>query len=213
VRVERRAEALEVIERNARSQARLIEDLLDVSRIITGKVRLELQPLDLGPIAQKVLETLRPGADAKGVRLHAVIRSSLRPIPGDAARLQQVLWNLLSNAIKFTPAGGDVTLELKEANGGVELSVSDTGIGIEEDFLPHVFERFRQADSSATRTHGGVGLGLAIVRHLVELHGGGISAQSEGRDRGSLFVVWLPVAAPGAISEAAAQHSAAAHTR
>jgi signal transduction histidine kinase len=213
VRTERRAEALEVIERNARSQARLIEDLLDVSRIITGKVRLELQPIDLGPIAQTVLEALRPGADAKGVHLHAVIRSSLRAIPGDAARLQQVLWNLLSNAIKFTPAGGDVTLELKEANGGLELSVSDTGIGIEEDFLPHVFERFRQADSSATRTHGGVGLGLAIVRHLVELHGGGISAQSEGRDRGSLFVVWLPVAAPGAILETGAQPRAAAQTR
>jgi signal transduction histidine kinase len=192
IRPERRADAMEVIERNAKTQARLIEDLLDVSRIITGKVQLDLQPVHLGPVVQTVLETLRPGAEAKGVHLEATVDERLTPIQGDAARLQQVLWNLVSNAIKFTPAGGRVTMTAREADGGVQLSVRDTGIGIEADFLPHVFERFRQADSSTTRAHGGIGLGLAIVRHLVELHGGSISAESEGRDRGSLFVVWLP---------------------
>jgi signal transduction histidine kinase len=203
IRPERRADALEVIERNARTQAHLIEDLLDVSRIITGNVQLDLHPMHLGPVAQAVLETLRPGAEAKGVHLHSTIEPGLRPIHGDARRLQQVLWNLVSNAIKFTPAGGHVTVGAMEADGGVQLTVLDTGIGIEPDFLPHVFERFRQADSSMTRTHGGVGLGLAIVRHLVELHHGRIYAQSEGRDRGSLFVVWLPVA------HEAQQHEAA----
>ena len=194
IRPERRADALEVIERNAKNQAHLIEDLLDVSRIVTGKVQLDLQPMHLGPIVRAVLESLRPGADAKGVHLHSTVAPGLREIQGDAARLQQVLWNLVSNAIKFTPAGGHVTLSVVEADGGVQLGVHDTGIGIEADFLPHVFERFRQADSSTTRTHGGVGLGLAIVRHLVELHSGRISAQSDGRDRGSLFIVWLPMA-------------------
>jgi signal transduction histidine kinase len=194
IRPDRRADAMEIIERNARTQARLIEDLLDVSRIITGKVQLDVQVMPLEPIVQTVLDSLRPGADAKGVHLHAAVAAQLGQIHGDPARLQQVLWNLLSNAIKFTPAGGHVTLEARQADGGVELTVRDTGIGIEADFLPHVFERFQQADSSTTRTHGGVGLGLAIVRHLVELHGGRISAQSDGRDRGSLFIVWLPLA-------------------
>jgi signal transduction histidine kinase len=194
IRPERRADAMEVIERNARTQARLIEDLLDVSRIVTGKVQLDLQVMQLDPVVHTVLDSLRPGAEAKGIHLHAAVDTQLGAIHGDAARLQQVLWNLLSNAIKFTPGGGHVTLEARHADGGVELRVRDTGIGIEADFLPHVFERFRQADSSSTRTHGGVGLGLAIVRHLVELHGGRISAHSEGRDRGSLFVLWLPLA-------------------
>jgi signal transduction histidine kinase len=212
IRPERRADALEVIDRNAKTQARLIEDLLDVSRIITGKVQLDLQPMSVGPVAQAVVETLRPGADAKGVHLHATIAPTLKPIQGDAARLQQVLWNLLSNAIKFTPAGGHVTLDALEAGGGIQVNVHDTGIGIEADFLPHVFERFRQADSSATRTHGGVGLGLAIVRHLVELHGGRISAESEGRDRGSLFVVWLPVATDVRPPASAPEHPVAAPT-
>jgi signal transduction histidine kinase len=209
IRPERRAEALEVIERNAKTQARLIEDLLDVSRIITGKVQLDWQPMHLAPVVQAVLETLRPAAEAKGVHLHAHVDPDLGHIHGDAARLQQVLWNLLSNAIKFTPAGGHVTVNAVEAGGGVELSVRDTGIGIEADFLPHVFERFRQADSSTTRTHGGVGLGLAIVRHLVELHGGRISAESEGRDRGSLFLVWLPLAHDVSTPEPAAERPVA----
>jgi signal transduction histidine kinase len=194
IRPERRADAMEVIERNAKTQARLIEDLLDVSRIITGKVQLDLQPMHLAPIVHTVVETLRPGADAKHVQLEARVEPEQGEIQGDAARMQQVVWNLVSNAIKFTPAGGHVTLEMQATTGGVQLTVRDTGIGIEADFLPHVFERFRQADSSTTRSHGGIGLGLAIVRHLVELHGGRISAESDGRDRGSRFIVWLPVA-------------------
>jgi CheY-like chemotaxis protein len=166
-----------------------------VSRIITGKVRLELHPLQIGPIAQTAIEALRPTADAKGVQVHALIEPGIGHIMGDAARLQQIIWNLLSNAIKFTPSGGHVTVELRDRGGEVELNVRDTGIGIAPDFLPHVFERFRQADSSTTRAHSGVGLGLAIVRHLVELHGGRITAHSDGPDRGSQFVVGLPFAA------------------
>ena len=212
IRPDRRVDALEVIERNAKTQARLIEDLLDVSRIITGKVQLDLQPMPLGPVVQTVLESLRPGAEAKGVHLHATVQPGLPAIEGDSARLQQVLWNLVSNAIKFTPAGGHVTLTAMEDDGGVQLSVSDTGIGIEADFLPHVFERFRQADSSTTRTHGGVGLGLAIVRHLVQLHGGRISARSEGRDRGSVFVVWLPTAHVVKSADNAPEHPVATPT-
>ena len=195
VREDRRSQALEIIERNARTQARLIEDLLDVSRIITGKVRLELHPVQLGPVASTVLEGLRPGAEAKGVRLHATIAQDPGPVMGDAARLQQVLWNLVANAIKFTPPGGEVSLEVDERDGELELRVRDTGVGIDPAFLPHVFERFRQADSSTTRTHSGVGLGLSIVRHLLELHGGRITAHSEGPGRGALFVARLPLAA------------------
>jgi signal transduction histidine kinase/CheY-like chemotaxis protein len=189
---DRRDNALEVVERNALTQARLIEDLLDVSRIMTGKVRLDLHPLQLGPIANTVLEALRPSADAKGVRLHTSIGANVPNLMGDAARLQQIVWNLLSNAIKFTPPGGDVYFDLQAQRAHVELRVRDTGIGIAPEFLPHVFERFRQANSSTTRVHGGVGLGLAIVRHLVELHGGAIEAHSDGRDRGALFVARFP---------------------
>jgi signal transduction histidine kinase len=212
VREERRPEALEIVERNARTQARLIEDLLDISRIVSGKISLELQPLRLGPIAHTVVEGLRPGAEAKGLRVHASIDQQVGHVLGDGARLQQVMWNLLSNAIKFTPTGGDVFVELKELGNGVELSVRDTGIGIEASFLPHVFERFRQADSSTTRTHSGVGLGLAIVRHLVELHGGRISAHSDGHDRGALFAVWLPLA-PADLTTAAHIGRSVATTR
>ena len=195
VREDRRAGALDVIERNARTQARLIEDLLDVSRIITGKVRIDLQPIQVGPIVQTVVEALRPGADAKGVRLHATLTSASTLVMGDSARVQQIVWNLLSNAIKFTPPGGDVHVDVAVASGQVHLQVRDTGVGITPEFLPHVFERFRQADASTTRTHSGVGLGLAIVRHLVELHGGHIEAQSDGTDRGATFTVQFPVAA------------------
>ena len=212
IRPERRADAMEVIERNAKTQARLIEDLLDVSRIITGKVQLDLQPMHLGTVVHTVIETLRPGADAKNVHLHAQIDPGQDQILGDAPRLQQVVWNLVSNAIKFTPGGGDVTLAVQEARGGVQLTVQDTGIGIEADFLPHVFERFRQADSSTTRTHGGIGLGLAIVRHLVELHGGRISAESDGRDRGARFVVWLPPAHDVKTPETATRRTVATPT-
>lgn len=208
VREDRRAGALEVIERNDRTQARLIEDLLDVSRIITGKVRLELHPLVLAPIVQTAIEALRPTADAKGVQVHASFEAQAGHVMGDAARLQQIVWNLLSNAIKFTPSGGSVSVELATDGQDVELKVRDTGIGIAPDFLPHVFERFRQADSSTTRAHSGVGLGLAIVRHLVELHGGRISAQSDGENRGSLFVVRLPLAGRMPAADAASRAAA-----
>lgn len=205
---DRLEQALEVIQRNARTQARLIEDLLDVSRIMTGKVRLELYPLQLGPIVNTVLESLRAGADAKSVRLHASVAVGAPDIMGDAARLQQIVWNLLSNAIKFTPPDGDVHLDLRTRNGHVELVMRDTGVGIAPEFLPHVFERFRQANGSTTRAHGGVGLGLAIARHLVELHGGAIDAQSEGRDCGATFIARFPAAAPLSSSRPAASQEA-----
>ncbi|HEY5619089.1 MAG TPA: CHASE domain-containing protein [Vicinamibacterales bacterium] len=189
---ERRRHALEVIDRNARLQAHLIEDLLDVSRIVTGKMRLDLQPLTIASTASAVVDSLRPTADAGGVHLHAAIAPGSGAIHGDLARIQQIIWNLLSNAIKFTPRGGHVSVELNEEGSFVQLSVSDTGVGIAPEFLPHVFERFRQADSSTTRAHTGVGLGLAITRCLVELHGGSVEAHSEGLNQGARFVVRLP---------------------
>src|SRR6185369_10388583 len=166
------AEALETVERNARAQNRLMEDLLDVSRIITGKLELKFQPVVLAEVVEAAVASLRPGAEAKGMHLNVVYDPRLCRIYGDPDRLQQVIWNLVSNAIKFTPIGGRVET-LVECNGShVEIKVSDTGEGIEPEFLPYVFDRFRQADSSIQRKHSGLGLGLAIVRHLVELHGG-----------------------------------------
>ena len=202
------AHALEVIERNARLQARLIEDLLDVSRIVMGKVHLALQPLAIAPIASAVIDSLRPTADAKGVTLHAVSATDTHRILGDSSRVQQIVWNLLSNGVKFTPAGGHVFMELAEEGRHVLLRVRDTGIGIAPAFLPHVFERFRQADSSTTRSHSGIGLGLAIARDLVELHGGSIEAQSDGINQGATFTVRfraIPQSLPAAlkITEAA----------
>jgi signal transduction histidine kinase/ActR/RegA family two-component response regulator len=194
VRDERRAEALEIIERNARHQAELIDDLLDVSRIVTGKLRVQLRPLVVAPVVDAVVESLRPSADAKGVALTIAPPNGSPTIRGDADRLHQIAWNLLSNAIKFTPAGGRVSIELTEDPQHVILTVRDTGIGIAPDFLPHVFDRFRQADSSPTRMHGGVGLGLAIVRDLVELQGGTVEARSDGKDLGAMFVVRFPAA-------------------
>jgi signal transduction histidine kinase/ActR/RegA family two-component response regulator len=194
VRDDRRSEALEIIERNARQQAELIDDLLDVSRIVTGKLRLQLRPLPLAPITAAVVESLRPSADAKGITMAAPAIVDAFTIRGDADRLRQITWNLVSNAIKFTPAGGQIAVSLTRQDQMVRLSVRDSGIGITKEFLPHVFERFRQADSSTTRTHGGVGLGLAIVRHLVELHGGMIDVTSEGRNLGAQFVVSFPIA-------------------
>jgi signal transduction histidine kinase/CheY-like chemotaxis protein len=192
---DQQAHAIEVIERNARHQAQLVEDLLDVSRILAGKVQLQLSSLRLGPVVSTTLESLRPTAEAKGITLKASLPET-SGIQGDSGRIQQVIWNLLANAIKFTPSGGHVSVELSEFDRRVELRVRDTGIGIAPEFLPQIFERFRQADSSTTRAHGGMGLGLAIVRHLVELHGGSIEARSEGPDRGALFIVRFP-AMPG----------------
>ncbi len=187
------AQGLEVIERNARAQSQIIEDLLDMSRIVSGKVRLDVQRLDLSIIVQSAVETARPSAEAKGIRLQTIID----PLPGvvvsgDANRLQQVLWNLLSNAVKFTPRGGRVQVLLERVNSHLEISVIDTGEGIKPEFLAFVFDRFRQADASTTRRHGGLGLGLSIVRNLVELHGGSVRAKSDGPGHGSTFIITLP---------------------
>src|ERR1051326_1351656 len=189
------AHAVETIERNARSQAQLIDDLLDVSRVITGKLRLDVRPVDPGSFIESAIEAVRPAAEAKGVRVGGAFDEGVAPVAGDPVRLQQVVWNLLANAIKFTPRGGVVEVRLARVDSHVEIVVSDNGVGIGPEFLPHVFERFRQADMSTTRHHGGLGLGLSIVRHLVELHGGTVEAESAGEGRGATFVVKLPVAA------------------
>jgi len=190
------AHAVETVERNARSQSRLVEDLLDVSRIITGKLQLKVQSVDPALIIETTLDSFRPAAEAKSIDLSLAFDPAADQFLGDPSRFQQVVWNLLSNAIKFTPAGGSVGVRLRRLGGQIELEVSDTGPGIEPDFLPHVFDRFRQADSSSSRSHGGLGLGLAIVRHLVELHGGTVRAESAGKDRGATFTVGLPLAPP-----------------
>lgn len=187
------ARALETVERNARAQNQLIEDLLDISRIITGKLRLDVGPIDPVGFLEAAVEAVQPAAEAKGVRLQKVLDTGTGAISGDADRLQQVVWNLLSNAIKFTPKDGLVELRLERVNSHIEITVTDTGAGIEPEFLPFVFDRFRQADGSTTRAHGGLGLGLAIVRHLVELHGGTVRADSEGEGRGAIFTVRLPL--------------------
>ncbi len=189
------ARALETIERNARVQAQLIADLLDVSRIITGKLRLDFKPVDLRRIIDAALDSVRPAADAKGILLDISVAPLASPVLGDADRLQQVIWNLLSNSIKFTPRGGRVEVRLREADANAVIQVSDTGIGIRPDFLPYVFDRFRQAEGSITRTHGGLGLGLSIVRHLIELHGGTAEVASEGEGEGATFRVRLPLRA------------------
>jgi PAS domain S-box-containing protein len=185
--------AIETIERNARSQARLIDDLLDVSRIITGNLRLDLHPLNLAPIVESALDALRPTADVKGIKLQTRFQPSECLVKGDANRLRQVIWNLLSNAIKFTTRGGSVNVYLKCVESTARLTVRDTGDGISAEFLPYVFDRFRQAEGSISRKQGGLGLGLAVARHLVELHGGTIRAESEGLGKGSLFTVDLPM--------------------
>jgi PAS domain S-box-containing protein len=183
--------ALEVIERNAWAQKQIIEDILDVSRVITGKLQLTLGPVDLVAIVDAALDAVRPALEAKGIKIETIIDADLRIVSGDADRLQQVVWNLLSNAAKFTPSGGKVEVRVTHNTSHVQIEVSDTGPGIDPDFLPHVFERFRQADGSTTRTHGGLGLGLAIVRHLVELHGGVITAENRSDGPGAIFSVKL----------------------
>ncbi|HEX7437621.1 MAG TPA: PAS domain S-box protein [Caldimonas sp.] len=184
---------LDVIDRNARAQVRLIEDLLDLSRIMAGKVRLDLQQASMLDIVQSAIESAEPGARAKDIRLGAILDPNPPPVSADGGRLQQVVWNLLSNAIKFTPKGGQIQVVLQRVNSSIELSVSDTGIGIPESFLPHVFDRFSQKDASTTRSFGGLGLGLAISKQLVELHGGTIRASSRGEGLGATFFVQLPL--------------------
>ncbi|HEV2295078.1 MAG TPA: ATP-binding protein [Tepidisphaeraceae bacterium] len=187
-------EGLQTIERNARAQTRLIEDLLDMSRIISGKVRLDVQRVDLAAVVEAAVESVRPAAEAKLLRLQVTLDPIAGPVRGDPGRLQQVVWNLLSNAVKFTPKGGRVQVLLERINSHLEIVVSDTGEGIKPEFLPHLFERFRQSDSSTTRRHGGLGLGLSIVNQLVELHGGTVRAKSPGVGQGSTFTVILPLA-------------------
>jgi PAS domain S-box-containing protein len=186
---------LETIERNARAQTQLVEDILDVSRIIAGKLRVNIQKIDLHMVARGALDAVRPAAEAKGVVLAAVMQEGSADFCGDPDRLQQVIWNLLSNAIKFTPKDGTVELRIERLRSHVQISVTDTGTGIPADALPHVFNRFWQADSSITRTQGGLGLGLAIVRHLVEVHGGTVEAESEGEGKGARFKVRMPLRA------------------
>ena len=189
--VESAAHALEVIERNAWAQKQIIEDILDVSRVITGKLQLTLGPVDLVAVVDAALDAVRPALEAKQIRIETTIDAGLRIISGDSDRLQQVVWNLLSNAAKFTPTGGKIDVRVSYDESYVQISVSDTGPGIDPAFLPHVFERFRQADGSTTRTHGGLGLGLAIVRHLVELHGGTITAENRHEGPGAVFSLKL----------------------
>jgi PAS domain S-box-containing protein len=187
------ARALETIDRNTKLLTQLIEDVLDVSRIITGKLRLNVSPIELVPVIQAAIDTVQPAADAKEIRIESILDFSAGKVLGDTNRLQQVIWNLLSNAVKFTPKGGRVEVQLSIDSLYVQIRVSDTGKGISTEFLPYVFERFRQADASITRAYGGLGLGLAIVRHLVELHGGTVCAQSPGEGQGATFVVNLPL--------------------
>lgn len=190
--------AIEVIERNAKGQAEMISDILFVSRIITGKLEIKHEPIDIGSIMNSVVEVIKPSVDARSIEL-SIDTAGFEPVPleGDSERLEQVFLNLLTNAVKFTPEGGSVGMRLRRVDSGVSVDVSDTGQGINPQFLPYVFERFRQADNTYTRRVGGLGLGLAIVRHIVELHGGTVTAYSEGKDQGSVFSVTLPIADAG----------------
>jgi PAS domain S-box-containing protein len=186
-------QAIETIARNANSQCQLIDDLLEVSRIITGKLRLYFVACELQPIIEAACDSIRPAAEAKGVRMHLLLKPDVGEVLGDRERLQQIVWNLVSNAVKFTPGGGEVNVGLEKIDSHIEITVADSGAGIHPDFLPHVFDRFRQADGSTTRAHGGLGLGLAIVRHLVELHGGIATADSGGVGQGANFAVRFPL--------------------
>ena len=188
------SDGLEVIERNVRAQTQLVEDLLDMSRIISGQMRLDVQPIMPYASVHGAVESVRPAADARGLRLEAILDPAAGPVSGDANRVQQVVWNLVSNAIKFTPKGGRVQVLLERSDSHIQIRVVDSGVGINPDFLPHVFERFRQADASTTRSYRGLGLGLSIVKHIVELHGGTVSVNSAGEGQGATFVVQLPLA-------------------
>jgi PAS domain S-box-containing protein len=190
---EKASRGLETLERNASALTQIVEDILDVSRIVSGKIRLDVQPVELPLVVHNAVATVRPAADAKGVRLQTIVDPRVGHVSGDPDRLQQVVWNLLSNAVKFTPGTGRVEIRVQRADPHVEIEVSDTGLGIRPDFLPHVFERFRQADAGTTRKTGGLGLGLSIVRHIVEMHGGSVQVASEGEGKGSTFRVRLPL--------------------
>ena len=198
-----RGQALETVERNARTQAQLIDDLLDVSRIVSGKLLLDVEEVELDKIITSAINVVQPAADAKAIRITYEREPGRNFITGDAARLQQIAWNLLSNAVKFTPEGGSVRIRLERIGGHIKLSIDDTGKGIAADFLPHVFDRFRQADSTTTRNYGGLGLGLAIVRHLVELHGGTVNAESPGEGQGATFSATFPLLAVRTESQSA----------
>jgi CheY-like chemotaxis protein/two-component sensor histidine kinase len=187
--------AVEIIERSARTQSRLIEDLLDTARIVSGKLRLDIKPVDLTSVVENAVEVLRPAAEGKRIDVKLTLNAAREVITGDADRLQQIVSNLLSNAIKFTPQGGRVELRLERADPHVRITVSDTGKGITPEYLPFIFDRFHQADSGSTRRHTGLGLGLSLVRHLVELHGGAVYAQSSGEGAGATFTVNLPLRA------------------
>ena len=198
-------QGLDAIDRNARIQAQLIDDLLDVSRIVSGKLNLDVRPLDISSVTRAAINVVRPAADAKGISLDYSAEPGLGAISADSARLHQIVWNLLSNAVKFTPHGGKISVRVEQDGSDAHVTVKDTGQGIEPEFLPRVFDRFRQADSSTTRSFGGLGLGLAIVRHLVELHGGTVSAQSDGLNKGATFTATFPLLAERA--EAIVAHS------
>src|SRR5260370_3585054 len=187
--------ALETIERNAQAQAKLIEDLVDVSRIVGGKLDLEVRPIDPFPVIEAAIEVVRPAANAKGITIEIDHDRPVGLVSGDPAGLQQIVWNLLSNAVKFTSRNGVVHVSLRRAASSAEIVVRDTGVGIPPRFLPHVFERFSQAESPDTRSHRGLGLGLAIVRHLTELHGGTVRAESEGEGKGATFTITIPLTA------------------
>jgi CheY-like chemotaxis protein len=193
VTAEDRARGLEAIDRNVRAQAQIVSDLLDMSRIVSGKIHLEVQPINLNDVIHNSIEAVRPSVEAKQLRVRTLLDSSVGLVRADPNRLQQVLWNLLSNAVKFTPSGGHIQVVLERVNSHVEVAVEDSGIGIPSEFLPYVFERFRQADAATTRRHGGLGLGLSIVKTLVELHGGSVRVKSAGENQGTTFVIALPV--------------------
>jgi signal transduction histidine kinase len=186
--------ALDVIDRNVQSLSTLIDDLLDLARITSGRMRFTFETCDLARVVEDAVETVRPAAAAKLIAAVVVVKSDVLPVQGAPDRLRQVVWNLLTNAVKFTPAGGEINVTLMRAGLNVHLIVADTGTGIGADVLPHVFEAFRQEDSSTTRAHEGLGLGLALVKHIVELHGGAVRAESAGRDAGATFTVTLPIA-------------------
>ena len=208
-------QGLEAIDRNARVQAQLIDDLLDVSRIVSGKLNLDVRPLDISSVTRAAINVVRPAADAKGIALDYCAQPGLGAISADSARLQQIMWNLLSNAVKFTPHGGKISVRLEQDGSDARVTIKDTGQGIDPEFLPRVFDRFRQADSSTTRSFGGLGLGLAIVRHLVELHGGTVSAYSDGINKGATFSATFPLLAdrsePITVAHSG-EHSVAIHS-